>query len=108
MSTLGKEILEGLEEAVAYSQGVNGETRTHKIKAPEQLDVRAIRDKLDMSQRVFADTFGISINSLRNWEQGKRKPSGPIRLLLLVIDKAPDTVRNTLIEFAKEHQGELV
>jgi putative transcriptional regulator len=60
------------------------------------MDVRAIRTKLGMTQQQFAGEFGFSVNTLRHWEQGKRQPEGPTRAYLLVIDRAPDTVRKVL------------
>jgi putative transcriptional regulator len=59
---------------------------------PEPIDVRAIRGKTGMSQQQFCAAFGISLGTLRNWEQGLRIPRGPARVLLKVVDREPETV----------------
>ena len=93
--TVAKSILRGLEEAVAYAAGDADESK-YRVHVPRRMDVRAIRTKLGMTQQQFAGEFGFSVNTLRHWEQGKRQPEGPTRAYLLVIDRAPDTVRKVL------------
>ncbi len=66
------------------------------MHVPEQVDVRAIRTKLGMTQEEFAARFGFSVNTLRHWEHGKRQPEGPTRAYLLVIDRAPRAVAKAL------------
>jgi putative transcriptional regulator len=95
MSEVAKSIERGLEEALAYSRGEADESR-YRVHVPERIDVRAIRTKLGMTQAEFAACFGFSVNTLRHWEQGRRQPEGPTRAYLLVIDRAPDAVRNAL------------
>ncbi len=70
--------------------------RNTVVHVPPEIDVRAIRDKLGMTQEVFARQFGFSVNTLRHWEQGKRVPEGPTRAYLLVIDRAPKAVQKAL------------
>lgn len=65
--------------------------REHKV-ALENIDVRDIRARLEMSQREFATFCGVSVHTLRNWEQGRRRPEGPARVLLLVVDREPEAV----------------
>uniref|UniRef100_A0A7C4RUC2 Helix-turn-helix domain-containing protein n=1 Tax=Desulfatirhabdium butyrativorans TaxID=340467 RepID=A0A7C4RUC2_9BACT len=55
-------------------------------------DVRRIRAHYKLSQRQFAALIGISVSTLRNWEQGRRTPEGPARILLQVAAKHPDAV----------------
>lgn len=90
-----KGIRRGLEEALAYAQG-DADLAKYRVHVPGDVDVRAIRSKLGMTQEAFANAFGFSINTLRHWEQGKRRPEGPTRAYLLVIDRAPKTVRKVL------------
>jgi putative transcriptional regulator len=66
------------------------------VHVPDDIDVRAIRTKLGMTQDEFAGRFGFSVNTLRHWEQGKRQPEGPTRAYLLVIDRAPKAVQKAL------------
>ena len=61
-----------------------------------ELDVRDIRERLGMSQPEFAARFGISVKTLRNWEQGHRQPEGPARAYLTVIKNDPDAVMKAL------------
>ena len=52
--------------------------------------IRTVRARVGMTQKKFADRIGISVDTLRNWEQGRRYPTGTARALLRVIDKAPE------------------
>lgn len=58
--------------------------------------VRPLRERLGMSQAAFASTFGISIDTLQNWEQGRREPEGPARALLKVIWREPEAAMRAL------------
>ena len=51
---------------------------------------RGIRARSGLTQAEFAARIGVPIETVRNWEQGKRSPRGPARALLKLIDKAPD------------------
>ena len=88
-------IRRGLEEALAYAKG-DGDVRKYNVHVPHDVDVRAIRTKLKMTQEEFAGQFGFSVNTLRHWEQGKRQPEGPTRAYLLVIERAPKAVQKAL------------
>lgn len=92
---VAESIRKGLEEALGYAHGT-ADKRAYRIHVPKQIDVRAIRDKLGMTQEEFAACFGFSVNTLRHWEQGKRQPEGPTRAYLLVIDRAPKAVQKAL------------
>jgi len=84
-----------LKQALAYVEGT-ADLSQYRVHVPKEIDVRAIRTKLKMTQQEFAAQFGFSINTLRHWEQGKRVPEGPTRAYLLVIDRAPKTVQKAL------------
>lgn len=96
---MSKEVFEGikagLEDALAHAKGDKSRGRTHSVMVPV-VDVRAVRRKLGMSQDVFARQFGVSAATVRNWEQGRRRPEGPARVLLRVIDKEPEAVKRAL------------
>ncbi|MDZ7753547.1 MAG: helix-turn-helix domain-containing protein [Gammaproteobacteria bacterium] len=83
------EIAEGLTDAANHAKGKKSGVVEH---TPETLDVRAIREKTGMSQERFCATFGISIGTLRHWEQGLRTPRGTARVLLKVVDQNPHAV----------------
>ncbi len=59
-------------------------------------DVRAIRRHLGLSQQEFAARFGFSVETIRNYEQGHRRPTGPARVLLRIIAMDPDAVIRAL------------
>ncbi|MCR4321968.1 MAG: helix-turn-helix domain-containing protein [Candidatus Brocadiaceae bacterium] len=61
------------------------------IEFPES-EVRKIREQYGLSQDKFASLMGISVATLRNWEQGRRKPEGPARILLRVASKHPEAI----------------
>lgn len=88
-------IRRGLGEAIAFPLGTT-DKRGYRVHVPATVDVRAIRMRLDMTQEEFAGRFGFSVNTLRHWEQGSRRPEGATRAYLLVIERAPDAVRKAL------------
>ncbi len=59
---------------------------------PEKIDVKAIRENTGMSQQKFSSVFGISVGTLRHWEQGLRTPRGPARVLLKVVQHNPNAI----------------
>ena len=63
---------------------------------PAEVDVRGIREKLHLSQLAFAARFGFTAGAVRQWEHGRRRPHGPARVLLTIIDREPDAVRRAL------------
>jgi putative transcriptional regulator len=95
MNKVADSIRRGLKQAVAYAKDTSDKGR-YRVHVPADVDVRAIRARLDMTQEEFARRFGFSINTLRHWEQGKRRPEGPTRAYLLVIDRAPEAVQKAL------------
>ena len=82
---VGSEILAGLR---AIKQG-----RGRRINVPVPFDVRAIRDKLHLSQTGFAALLGVSVRTLQDWEQGRREPTGAARTLLRLAVSHPDVLR---------------
>lgn len=66
------------------------------VHIPQEIDVKAVRTKLGMTQLEFASRFGFSIKTLQQWEQKQRVPEGPTRAYLLVIDRDPDAVQRAL------------
>ena len=59
-------------------------------------DIKMIRKKLDKSQSEFALMIGVSVSTLQNWEQGRRRPEGPARALLKIASENPETVAQSL------------
>jgi len=95
MSKIADSIRRGLQEAVAYAKG-EADKNAYRVHVPEQIDVKAIRTNLGMTQDEFASQFGFSVNTLRHWEQGSRRPEGSTRAYLLVIERAPKAVQKAL------------
>jgi putative transcriptional regulator len=89
-------ILKGAYEALAFAEGQSGVARRTVVIIPAQVNVRQIRENLAMTQEEFSNRFGFPLGTIRNWEQGHRKPEGPARILLTVIAKAPDVVMQAL------------
>ena len=92
---IGKEIIEGLREIKAWREG-RTELRTTTVDLPRAVEVPAIRKELGLSQDQFARLMGVSVATLRNWEQGRREPHGPARSLLLVASREPAAVLKAL------------
>ena len=92
----GHRIVESMKEAVAIARGELPET-DYRVHIPERVDVKAIRNRLGLSQASFAASFGLSLHTLRNWEQGRRQPEPAARAYLKVIEKAPETVKSALV-----------
>ncbi|NOX67335.1 MAG: helix-turn-helix domain-containing protein [Chlorobi bacterium] len=59
-------------------------------------DPKEIRKQLGLSQNKFAELLGISTSTLQNWEQGRRKPEGPAKVLLSIAARHPDAVLDTV------------
>jgi putative transcriptional regulator len=88
-------IAAGLHDAIAHARGGHDRGRIRRVRVPD-VEVSAVRAKLGLSQADFAAAFGVSLGTVRNWEQGRRHPEGPARALLVVIDKAPKAVMEAL------------
>ncbi len=93
--TVGESIIQGLEEAIAWSKGENSDARVTLVHVPK-VDVRKVRLKMGLSQSQFATKFGFPPATLRNWEQGRSNPDAPTRVLLAVIAKHPEAVEDVL------------
>jgi putative transcriptional regulator len=91
-----KRIEQGLLDAIAYMEGDTKGSITHHIKVPDAPDVRAIRAQTGLSQAEFARSIGVKKATLLNWEQNRRMPEGPARVLLAMIAKEPGVVQRVL------------
>jgi putative transcriptional regulator len=75
---------------------LRGEAAPSRVTEFPALDVKAIRQKLGKSQSEFALMIGVSVATLQNWEQGRRRPEGPARALLTVAAHNPKAVEAAL------------
>ena len=93
----GSRIVESMKEALAIAQGTMPEA-SYRVHIPAKVDIKEIRAGMGLSQAGFAARFGLSLHTLRNWEQGKRTPDPAARAYLKVIAKAPQVVTEILAE----------
>lgn len=84
---IGQEILDGIREIKAYKKGELA-LRSHMLKEPALPQV--IRARLNLSQSAFAGLMGVSLRTVQDWEQGRRKPSGPAAALLRIAEQKPE------------------
>jgi len=90
---LFKELKESINQGGKILHGKSKPSREFNFNNP---DPKQIRAQLGLSQSKFANLLGISTSTLQNWEQGRRKPDGPAKILLNVAAKYPDAVLNTV------------
>ena len=91
-------LMRGLKEARNHAQGKP--TPGLKIHVRRRVDVAAIRARTELSQEAFARRIGVSVGTLRNWEQGRRNPEGPAMILLSLLERDPGIVERTLSKAA--------
>jgi putative transcriptional regulator len=92
---LFQELLKSVKQGAAIVKGTLPPSRMFEFPETE---VRTLREQFGLSQDKFAHLVGISVGTLRNWEQGRRKPQGPARVLLRVASLHPDA----LLDFTNE------
>jgi putative transcriptional regulator len=81
----------GMEDAIAY---MDGDKSCGRIAAP--INVRAIRVATGKTREDFARTYGLALGTVRDWEQSKRMPDGPARVLLRLIEREPETIERLM------------
>lgn len=96
MTAAGDRIIRSAKQALAFAEGEKDHDCA--VHIPEEVDVRRIREKLDMTQKAFANYFGVNVRTVQDWEQGRRVPSGASRNFLFVIDREPEAVRRVLLQ----------
>jgi putative transcriptional regulator len=87
------ELVDSIKQAGEIKRGVRQPSRVFEFSP---MDIKQIRQTLNKSQREFALMIGVSVATLQNWEQGRRKPVGPARALLRVAAENPKAVRDAL------------
>jgi len=83
------ELVASVKEGGAILRGKKEPTRSFHL---DRLDIKHIREGYELTQEQFAAMLGISVRTLRNWEQGRRVPEGPAMVLLRVAEKHPEAV----------------
>jgi putative transcriptional regulator len=84
---IGLEILEGIEEIKKHKMG-KAHLKTTALTEPSSS--QEIRRKLALSQSSFAALMGVSVRTIQDWEQGRRRPKGPAKSLLRVAEQHPE------------------
>jgi putative transcriptional regulator len=92
---LFNELLQSVREGGAILRGEAEPSRSFVMEEP---DVSAIRRSFNLSQPKFASFLGISVRTLQNWEQKRRKPEGPAKVLLQVAARHPEAVLDVVSE----------
>ena len=92
-----KEDIDQLAESVRQAGRIRrGEAKPSRVTEVKSVNVKAIRRRLGKSQSEFARMISVSVATLQNWEQGRRRPEGPARALLRVAAADPDAVAEAL------------
>ncbi len=86
-------LVASIKEAGEIKAGRKAPSRVYEIKPPE---IKSVREKLNVSQNDFALMIGVSVRTLQNWEQGRRKPEGPAKALLRIASRDPNAVLDAL------------
>jgi putative transcriptional regulator len=116
-SELGKLLIRSLQEAIAYERGeltglrvdtVEVTARKAHLERPPWYPpylIREVRQKLSVSQAIFAQMLGVSASTVRAWEQGKRECEGPASRLLQIAEKYPDVLKDVCGEMIPATPG---
>ena len=92
-----KQDFDDLVESIRQAGRIRrGEAEPSRVTEFAAVDAKAVRLKLGKSQSEFARMIGVSVSTLRNWEQGRRRPEGPARALLTVAAANPEAVAAAL------------
>lgn len=87
------ELLTSIQEGAEILRGRKTPSRSFEVNAQ---DIKTIRERLGLSQRQFAALMGVSVDTLQNWEQNRRKPRGAARTLLLIAARHPEAMLDVL------------
>ncbi|MBQ7189809.1 MAG: helix-turn-helix domain-containing protein [Kiritimatiellae bacterium] len=93
-------LLGSMREGAQILRGERTPTRQFEVSKKE--DVRFVRQTFHASQGAFAKIMGVSVSTLRNWEQGRRRPTGAARVLLKIALRQPDLFRAAVQEDCPE------
>lgn len=89
----GAELIASAKEALAIAEG---RLAPPAVFEPIPVDVAAIRKAQHLSQAGFAQRYGLPVSTIRDWEQGRRRPDRAAYLLLRLIEAEPDVVARVL------------
>ena len=100
------ELVESMREGSEILSGTKKASRTWTVESGKRIetkeDVQSLRHEFGVSQSAFAKFMGVSINTLQNWEQGRRQPTGAARVLLTIAYRQPALFREAVAEDCPE------
>ena len=96
MATRNHEIISGLKDAVRYASGAHSGVVERKVRVVDPLNIKGLRARLGLTQGKFAAKYSFTLSSVRNWEQGTRKPNKVAENFLRVLSRSPETVEAAL------------
>jgi putative transcriptional regulator len=102
METKIHDLTSALEQVEQYKKGNTSGSKVMNFE--DTVDVRQIRENCSMTQEEFSKSFGVSLSTLQGWEQGRRKPEGPARVLLKMIMSKPLVVKELITSFNEKNQ----
>ena len=94
---VGREVEEALGEVLAHMRGAV-DLPCRIVDDPSAERILALRKRMKLSRRKFADRFGLDARAVQDWEQGRRLPDRAARVLLTVIERDPKAVERALAE----------
>ena len=94
---VGREVEEAVGEVLAHVRG-EVELPCRIVDDPSAERILALRKRMKLSRREFADRFGLDARAVQDWEQGRRLPDRAARVLLTVIEHNPKAVERALAE----------
>ena len=97
MTTLGKRLIQSAKEARKVARG-EADPKSYKMHIPAEINVRAVRGRLKLTQEEFSIRYGLTLARVRDWEQGRSFPDSAARAYLTVIEREPKAVARALAE----------
>jgi putative transcriptional regulator len=99
MTKSGQRLIAAAKEARGIARG---EIEPARMYIPADIDVRAIRRAVGLTQDDFAAEFGFSVTQIRDWEQGRSRPLDAARAYLMMIEHQPKIIRRLLSEIKRK------
>ena len=94
---MNRELFEDLSKSLKEAGKIQrGEVKASRVFTYSDVDIRKLRKSVKVSQPKFARMIGVSVDTVQNWEQGRRKPTGPAMALLRVFEENPKVVVGAL------------
>ena len=94
---MNRQLFEDLSKSIKEAGKIaRGETKPSRVFTYNAVDIRKLRESVNVSQSKFARMIGVSTGTVQNWEQGRRRPRGPAMSLLRVFQKNPKAVVGAL------------